>query len=1223
LNPIQADFKGDIDVFVLELNPAGNAFIYSTYLGGTALDYSTGVAVDANGNTYVSGATGSANFPVFNATQPRLAGQLNNFAAKIAPGGTSLVYSTYFGGSSVDFSNGMAIDRNGDIVIVGDTSSTNIPTLNAFEPTFCGWTTGQTVANNHGFAAMLNPSGVPVFATYVCGTAAGDTVRAAVFDTSGNVILTGETSSLAFPTLNPIQAAYGGGVTDSYVMKLTTNGTLLYSTYLGGNGEDQGRSIALDQVGNVYVTGETFSTNFPTMNPTQISNGGGADVFLTKINAAGTAIDFSTYIGGSGADYGYGIVVDGQANAYVTGSTNSTNFPIASSYQHSYGGGANDAFLTVVSTCAFAFSTPSAFGAPGGTGSVTITTTPECAWTATSNNPWITVTSSPDSGTGPGSVAYAVAPNNGTSRTGSLTIAGRTVTITQSAGAVLTIVSTHTGNFTQGQNGAVYTLTVSNAATAVATSGTVTVTDTLPSGLILTTMSGTGWTCTASTCMRSDVLAAGSSYPSIAVSVAVAANAASPLINQASVSGGGAASVATATDSTTIIALPVLSITSTHTGSFVQGQTGSYTLTVSNSAAAGATSGTVSVTETLPSGLTLTTMSGTAWACTANTCTRSDVLAPGSSYPSIAVSVAVTANAASPLNNQATVSGGGAASAATATDSTTIIASPVLSITSTHTGSFVQGQTGSYTVTVSNSAAAGPTSGTVTVTEALPVGLTLNTMSGTGWTCSANSCTRGDVLAAGSSYPLIAVSVAVAANATSPLNNQATVSGGGAASAATATDSTTIIASAVLSITSTHTGSFVQGQTGSYTVTVSNSAAAGPSNGTVTVTEALPVGLTLNTMSGTGWTCSATSCTRSDVLAPAASYPAIAVSVSVASNAISPLINQVTVSGGGASTAATGTDSTTIGSSPLLTITSTHSGNFTQGQLGAVYTVTVSNAPAASPTNGTVTVTDSLPAGLTLAAISGTGWSCPANTCTRSDVLAPGASYPAITVSVNVDPAAAASLTNQVSVSGGGAAPATGTDVTSIQSVATLTLSNTGSDALSFTGLALSGVNGTAISQNNNCPVSPALLSVNATCTITVTFLPPSGNSGDARKAVEAAPQVLLSEGGIAFGSRNPGSASELRTVTLTNAGTEALPIARIAITGSNAGDFTQSNTCGTAVAAGAQCTISVKFQPAAPGNRSAALAVIGGQTGSWSIGLTGSGVAANSFGTSRPATRK
>jgi uncharacterized repeat protein (TIGR01451 family) len=184
----------------------------------------------------------------------------------------------------------------------------------------------------------------------------------------------------------------------------------------------------------------------------------------------------------------------------------------------------------------------------------------------------------------------------------------------------------------------------------------------------------------------------------------------------------------------------------------------------------------------------------------------------------------------------------------------------VLSITKTHTGNFTQGQQNAlYTVTVSNAANAGPTSGTVTVTETAPSGLTLVSMAGTGWTCAASSCTRGDALSAGLSYPAITVTVNVAASATSPQVNAVGVSGGGSASAA-ANDSTVINPNpAVLSITKTHTGNFTQGQQNAvYTVTVSNAASAGPTSGTVTVTETAPSGLTLVSMAGTGWTCAAT-----------------------------------------------------------------------------------------------------------------------------------------------------------------------------------------------------------------------------------------------------------------------------------------------------------------------------------------------------------------------------
>jgi len=357
----------------------------------------------------------------------------------------------------------------------------------------------------------------------------------------------------------------------------------------------------------------------------------------------------------------------------------------------------------------------------------------------------------------------------------------------------------------------------------------------------------------------------------------------------------------------------------------------------------------------------------------------------------------------------------------------------VLSITKTHTGNFAQGQTGkTYTVTVSN-VGSGPTVGQVTVTETAPGGLTVTSMSGTGWVCNTVTCTRSDVLAAHTAYPAITVTVNVLGNATSPQVNQVTVSGGGAPTASVS-DSTIVQGGTGLSITKTHSGNFTQGQTGAtYTVTVSNGANSAATSGTVTVTETAPAGLTVTSMAGTGWVCNTATCTRSDALAGGASYPAITVTVNVAGNAGSPVVNQVSVSGGGSATA-NASDSTNVlsGSQPSLKIVKTHAGNFTQGQQGATYTLTVSNNAGAATTSGTVTVTDTLPSALTLVSMAGTGWSCAANVCTRSDALAGGASYPAITVTVNVSATATSPQVNQVSVSGGGSATANASDSTII-----------------------------------------------------------------------------------------------------------------------------------------------------------------------------------------------
>ncbi|HKP36537.1 MAG TPA: hypothetical protein VJT71_06735 [Pyrinomonadaceae bacterium] len=600
----------------------------------------------------------------------------------------------------------------------------------------------------------------------------------------------------------------------------------------------------------------------------------------------------------------------------------------------------------------------------------------------------------------------------------------------------MTVAKTHSGNFTQGQTGATYSITVTNSGSAP-TSAAVSVTDTLPSGLTATAISGTGWTCVLGTltCTRSDALAAGASYPVITLTVNVANNAASSVTNSVAVSGGGETNTSnnSATDATTVTQLPDMTIAKSHTGNFTQGQSGAtYTLTATNSGFA-ATSGTVTVTDTLPSGLTATAISGTGWTCVLATltCTRSNALAAGASYPAITVTVNVANNAAASVTNSAAVSGGSQTNTSndTATDPTTINQLPDMTIAKSHTGNFTQGQTGAtYTLTATNSGFAA-TSGTVTVTDTLPSGLTATAISGTGWTCvlATLTCTRSNALAAGASYPAITVTVNVANNAASSVTNSAAVSGGGQTNTSndTATDPTTINQLPDMTIAKSHTGNFTQGQTGAtYTLTATNSGFAATS-GTVTVTDTLPAGLTATAISGTGWTCvlATLTCTRSNALAAGASYAAITVTVNVANNAASSVTNSAAVSGGGQTNTSndTATDPTTINQLPDLTIAKSHTGNFTQGQVGATYSITVTNTGSAA-TSGVVSVTDTLPAGLTATAISGSGWSCVLGTltCTRSDALAAAASYPVITLTVNVATNAAPSVTNSVSVSGGG-----------------------------------------------------------------------------------------------------------------------------------------------------------------------------------------------------------
>jgi uncharacterized repeat protein (TIGR01451 family) len=434
-------------------------------------------------------------------------------------------------------------------------------------------------------------------------------------------------------------------------------------------------------------------------------------------------------------------------------------------------------------------------------------------------------------------------------------------------------------------------------------------------------------------------------------------------------------------------------------------------------------------------------MAGTGWSCPSpgNVCTRSDVLASAAFYPDITVTVNVDSNAPSSITNHASISGGGSIGVGNAFDPTTIDpAAPVLAITKTHNGNFTQGQQGAtYTVTVSNTGNA-PTSGTITVTETVPSGLVLVSMAGTGWTCPAspgNTCSRSDALAAGASYPVITVTVNVLATASSPQVNQVSASQPGVPPATTS-DSTNIDPGMpVLSVTKTHNGNFSQGQTNAtYKVTVTNTGPV-PTVGPVNVDDPIPPGLTFVSMSGTGWNCppGVPHCDRNDALAPGASYPVITVTVNVQPTAPSSLVNQVNVGGGGAPPAMA-SDPTTIvpAGVPNLSVTKTHAGNFFQGQTNATYTVIVSNSTGAGTTSGPVNVDDLLPPGLAPVSMAGVGWSCIPTHCNRNTALAPGASYPTITVTVNVLASATSPQVNQVNVGGGGSAPTSTTDPTVI-----------------------------------------------------------------------------------------------------------------------------------------------------------------------------------------------
>ncbi len=303
--------------------------VYSTYLGSASFDSGKDIAVNSSGNAYVTGQTGSTNFPTASPVQASNGGSFDAFVTKFNLAGNGVVYSTYLGGSSAERGSDIAVDASGNAYVTGRTRSTNFPTVNPIQATFGGGTSDDT------FVTKLNASGSAlVYSTYLGGSG-DDDVQVIAVDGSGNAYVTGNTTSTNFPTASPFQASHGGGGNDAFVAKLNAVGSaLVYSTYLGGSGPDNGRAVATDSSGNAYVTGDTSSTDFPTASPFQSTFAGGTrDVFVTKFNAAGSALGYSTYLGGSGPDNGNGIAVDSSGNAYVVGSTDSTNFPTANALQ--------------------------------------------------------------------------------------------------------------------------------------------------------------------------------------------------------------------------------------------------------------------------------------------------------------------------------------------------------------------------------------------------------------------------------------------------------------------------------------------------------------------------------------------------------------------------------------------------------------------------------------------------------------------------------------------------------------------------------------------------------------------------------------------------------------------------------------------------------------------------------------------------------------------------
>lgn len=356
-------FNGGVDAFVTKLSADGATLVYSTYLGGAGFEIDQGfdklarrvgaIAVDATGQAYVTGSTTSADFPTTaGAFRTTTAGFSDAFVTKLNAAGSALVYSTYLGGDDFDRGHGIAVDAAGNAYMMGETWSLNFPTTpGVFQPAKGGGATDI-------FVTKLNPTGSAlVYSSYLGGTG-GEVPGRLALDAAGQAYLTGATPSFDFPTTaGAFQTAKTPYTFDAFVTKVNAAGSALaYSTYLGGGfGNDYGEAIAVDGSGRAYVTGYTASGTFPVADAFQATRMGANDAFVTSLNPSGTALVYSSYLGGGdgmGGESGYGIAVDPSGTAHIAGNTVNAYFwppfpTTAGAFQPNFAG-VSDAFVVRV-----------------------------------------------------------------------------------------------------------------------------------------------------------------------------------------------------------------------------------------------------------------------------------------------------------------------------------------------------------------------------------------------------------------------------------------------------------------------------------------------------------------------------------------------------------------------------------------------------------------------------------------------------------------------------------------------------------------------------------------------------------------------------------------------------------------------------------------------------------------------------------------------------------
>lgn len=342
INPV---LSGPSDAFVIKLNPTSGLFFYSTLVGGSGDEEGVSVAIDGAGNAYISGRTTSADFPTANAIQSTYGGgDSDAFVSKIAPDGASLVYSTYLGGSDTENLAkrcGIAVDSAGNAYVAGDTRSGDFPVNNALRSSKTG-----SASSLDAYASKIDPTGAAfVYSTYL-GGGEDDSGLGVATDSAGNAYVTGRTRSASFTGSSSTRAL--AGTTDAFVAKLNATGSAIsYLTFIGGaNGDESANAIVVDASNNAFVTGSA-GPGFTTVKSVQsYFSGGNDDAFVARLSSVGT-INFSTYLGGSGDETGLGIAIDATGSIYLTGITDSENFLTSEALRPENAGG-TDLFVAKI-----------------------------------------------------------------------------------------------------------------------------------------------------------------------------------------------------------------------------------------------------------------------------------------------------------------------------------------------------------------------------------------------------------------------------------------------------------------------------------------------------------------------------------------------------------------------------------------------------------------------------------------------------------------------------------------------------------------------------------------------------------------------------------------------------------------------------------------------------------------------------------------------------------